>query len=475
MQPQARTHISDVEVPERRYTDATSFYASTLTANDSTVYKGMSIETTRNVGRVQLANDMLPMPRPDKNVTYSTTFAGPALSCERMKAAAVTPVDKALQSLMESSFEYHGSPLSGSQMVYFGWVPQTKPGLDEVSTSFFEKYIDAGDGASSSNLDYVSSDVARIYVYLNTSGLLQDVNNDGQFYRTSEATLSPPAMVTCKLYNASYDAHFDVRNNGEQNISATTTFLNWQSTLDQGSDNADSFGKFSAQALMEAFGWTFTQFIYVAPSNESATIYGTHALEMNPALVPVQAHMDSAKSPEYMMRQMEDFFKNMTLSLRYADLPDSSNDSSTRTVNSNSEFFRSDYVYEPDALIISYVISDFASLLCVMVGIYAIYKNGASFTSHFSTIVRVTNHLDLEESIDEKDRSGSDPLPKHFADTVINLGDQRQQVKQDVLAKTTSASISDYSPYKTMSMSDYSPPYDHVDWQNSTSKAMGLR
>ena len=475
MQPQSRTHISGVEVPERRYSDITSFYASTLTANDSTTYKGMSIETTRNVGRVQLANEMLPMPRPDKNVTYSTTFSGPALACERLKASDVAPVEIALQSLIKSSFEYHGRPLAGSQMVYFGWVPQTEPSLTEASTSFFEKYINAGDGASSSNLDYVSSDVARIYVYLNTSGLLQDVNNDGQFHRVPEATSSPPAMITCKLYNASYDAQFEVRNNGEQNITANTTFLNWQSTLSQGSGDEASFGAFSYQALMEAFGWTFTQFIYVAPANESATIYGTHALEMNPALVPVQAHMDSAKSPEYMMHEMEDFFKNMTLGLRYADLPDSADDSSTRAVNATSEFFRSDYVYEPDALIISYVISDLISLLCVMVGIYAIYKNKASFTSYFSTIVRVTNHLDLEESIDEKDRSGSDPLPQHFGDTVVNLGEQREQVKQEVQNKTTSVSISDYQPYKTVSMSDYSPPTDHVEWRTSTSTAMGLR
>lgn len=74
---------------------------------------------------------------------------------------------------------------------------------------------------------------------------------------------------------------------------------------------------------MEAFGWTFTQFLYVLPaSNGSKTIYGTHTLEMNPALLPVQSNIHSNDSAEYMMHQMENFFQNMTLGLRYVDLPE---------------------------------------------------------------------------------------------------------------------------------------------------------
>ena len=298
MQPEVHTRFPTIAVPERHYSDV-PFYAATLHVNDSSVYKGMSIETTRNVGRVQLANALLPLPRPDTNVTYTTSFSGPAVSCSRMNGVDVDPIGRALQSLTQSSFAYHGRPFSKSQIVYFGWVPQTKPGLDEVNTSFFEGLITQGDGASSSNLDYVSSEAAQIYVYLNTSGLTQDADNDGQFRRVSDTKSTPAALITCKLYNASYHAHFDVRTTGEQSISANTTFLNWQGTQAQASDKASSLDAFSTQALMEAFGWTFTQFIYVLPpSNGSATIYGTHALEMNPALLPVQSDVDATNSAE---------------------------------------------------------------------------------------------------------------------------------------------------------------------------------
>ena len=189
---------------------------------------------------------------------------------------------------------------------------------------------------------------------------------------------------------------------------------------------------------------------------------GTHALEMNSALLPVQSDVDSSHAVEYMMHQMEDFFKNMTLGLRYGDLPDADTSSMTE-VEATSKFFRSDYVYEPAALIIAYAISNVISLLCVMVGIYAIYKNGASFTNNFSTIVRVTNHLDLEDQIDEKDRSGADPLPKHLADNEILLGQEREQVKQDSLDRTKTYSI------------DGPTSYDHVEWQSQTLRGMGLR
>ena len=322
VQPGVHTLFPTITVPERNYSDV-SFYASALHANDSSSYKGMSVETTRNVGRVQLANALLPVPRPDNNVRYTTNFDGPAVSCSRMSIEDVNMVGDALQGLTQSSYMYHGRPFSGSQMVYFGWVPQTQPGLDEVNTTFFEDLITEGNAASSANLDYVSSDAARIYVYLNTSGLTQDEDDDGQFVRGSDTASTSEALITCALYNASYGVHFDVSTTGDQNISATTTFKNWQSTQSQGPYNDSSLDAFSRQALMEAFGWTFTQFLYVLPaSNGSKTIYGTHTLEMNPALLPVQSNIDPNDSSEYMMHQMEDFFKNMTLGLRYADLPE---------------------------------------------------------------------------------------------------------------------------------------------------------
>ena len=143
-----------------------------------------------------------------------------------MKVADVDLVGDALDGLIQSSFTYHGHAFTKSQIVYFGWVPQAEPNINEANTTFLEELIDAGNGASSANLDYISSDAARIYVYLNTSGLTQDVDDDGQFKRISDTTSTPDALITCRLYNASYQAHFDVRTTGEQSISASTTFLN---------------------------------------------------------------------------------------------------------------------------------------------------------------------------------------------------------------------------------------------------------
>jgi hypothetical protein len=312
-----------ITIPDRQYRDI-PFYATTVPRNGSSLYKGMTVETTRNVGRVQLANALLSVPRPDTNVSYSTHFFGPALSCSPAEDEILESVGHALQNLTNSSFAYHGYSFSNSQIVYCGWVPQV--GASNVNTSFFEDLIIQGNGLSSDNLDYVSSDAARIYVYLNTSGLTQGENADGQMERVPTMTQTSDALITCAMYNASYQMHFDVRTTGEQNVTASTTFLNWQATQAQISDDMSSLeigNAFSPQALMEAFGWTFTQFFYVLPpSNGSTTIYGTHTLQMNSALLPVQPGLDPSDSAEYMMHQMEDFFKNMTVGLRYGELPE---------------------------------------------------------------------------------------------------------------------------------------------------------
>ena len=135
------------------------------------------------------------------------------------------------------------------------------------------------------------------------------------------------------------------------------------------------------------------------------------------------------------------------------------------TLAATSKFFRSDYVYEPEALIIAYALSNIISLLCVLIGAFAIYQNKASFTPNFSTIVRITNHLDLEDSIDEKDRSGSDPLPVHLADTVVSLGQQRQLIKQE-----------QETPTKPVSWHIDEPSLpDRAEWQTATLSGMGLR
>jgi hypothetical protein len=59
-------------------------------------------------------------------------------------------------------------------------------------------------------------------------------------------------------------------------------------------------------------------------------------------------------------------------------------------------------------------------LLASIAGCIAIYRNGASYTQRFSTILRTTTGLG--QVVAENDRTGADPLPKYLSRTRVKLG-----------------------------------------------------
>ena len=87
----------------------------------------------------------------------------------------------------------------------------------------------------------------RAYLYSNTTGQNRVTDFTGQ----AEAQ-----MMTCKVYNASYTADFEVNSTGAQFISATPRFQNWMSvisTMEGTPDDPLVSGQMNMQAVMEAF------------------------------------------------------------------------------------------------------------------------------------------------------------------------------------------------------------------------------
>jgi len=91
--------------------------------------------------------------------------------------------------------------------------------------------------------------------------------------------------------------------------------------------------------------------------------------------------------------------------------------------NGMSSSLRAEYLYEPTALLVAYGLSIVSAIACVMLGMVAIRKNGAVFSSNFSTIVRLTRGPELDELIgNEGPLQGADPLPRHVAEAVVIVG-----------------------------------------------------
>lgn len=86
------------------------------------------------------------------------------------------------------------------------------------------------------------------------------------------------------------------------------------------------------------------------------------------------------------------------------------------------------YAYRQANLIASYSTALGLSLLACIAGCVSIYRNGASYSNLFSTMLRTTRgHIGtFDDILTAKDKDGADPLPKHLAMAQIELGGQRE-------------------------------------------------
>ncbi len=67
------------------------------------------------------------------------------------------------------------------------------------------------------------------------------------------------------------------------------------------------------------------------------------------------------------------------------------------------------YTYEPQQLWLAYGIAIAANILCLLVGLYAIHRNGLSYNSDFLTIMRTTRKHNLDLLVTEADSNGAEP------------------------------------------------------------------
>jgi hypothetical protein len=248
-----------------------------------------------------LANDVLPVDPSTTNLTYDLSFYGPAISCNEASQTEFNLAQKAMLEYQQTT---------GNRVFYYGWVPQSGWG-PEVNGSFFAS-TDLQIG--NVRLDTESSDAARLYIYLNTTG----VDEKGKQVPLTKP--SPAQLVTCALYNASYDTHFRVQSTGGQSISATTTFQNWMPAFASmnglPSDPLVS-EQMNMQSVMEAFGMMVIGPVEYSRNGSLPTTNSVYALGMNKEMFPARLGLDQTQMTQRVMSQNEALFRNITLSMRF--------------------------------------------------------------------------------------------------------------------------------------------------------------
>ncbi|EXJ62089.1 hypothetical protein A1O7_02522 [Cladophialophora yegresii CBS 114405] len=396
-----------LKVPQREYTTNNNLYCGVTTNGDTTMYATMATGLLNPTFSTVLSNSVLPVQSSSSNLTYNLQFFGPAISCDLAGGEAFAWAKKAM-------LQYEN--MTDSRVFYFGWAPQ--PGWGpEVNGSFFAS-TDVQIG--NNRLDFTSQDAARVFIYLNTTGVDESGNRIPGFAGEPEAQ-----MMTCKLYNASYAAHFEVKSTGAQFITASPTFENWMPALAtmQGTPAEPLVSRqMNMQAVMEAFAMMVTGPITYSNDVNFPTTNSVYSLGMNQALFPSRPGLTQTEMTMRQARQNEMLFQNITLSMRYSVVSGHIGPDST-TAPANRQVFQSQFVYEPRTLLIAYGISALFALICVLLGVHALLRNGASYTSSFSTIVRVTRDRALSRLIaDEGDLQGAEPVPKHIRRAGVRLG-----------------------------------------------------
>lgn len=249
-----------------------------------------------------LSNEVLPVQPSITNLTYDLQFFGPAVSCQQS-------LDQDYQLAKRAILDYEN--MTNSRVFYFGWAPQAGWGPGVNGSFFASTDLQIGNN----RLDFLSSDAARIFIYLNTTGV-DESGSPIPFDGTADAQ-----MITCYLYNASYATHFDIRSTGEQRIAANTTFQNWMPALNTVPgipEDPRVSRQMNMQAVMEAFAMMNTGPVQYSNDISFPTTNSVYALSMNPNYFPSQPGLNQTQMTLRKARQNEELFQNITLSMRYS-------------------------------------------------------------------------------------------------------------------------------------------------------------
>ncbi|KAF2138914.1 uncharacterized protein K452DRAFT_275818 [Aplosporella prunicola CBS 121167] len=242
-----------------------------------------------------------------------------------------------------------------------------------------------------------------------------------------------PRYNSCQLWNASYTAQFNFTDGAQ-----TTTIkdLKYESTMNYTSST--SFGELppGGRAYLSMF-----QAISTLLFGEVGITQGLSSSGMLGADLPIVGTglmacpeiladwkyddkgttLDQIVSP-WMCRKnsvpaaVEDLFQNFTLSLL-----------SSQFLNGNTStdiyvsFPRNFWSYNPLDLLISYVVGVVVALVAIIVGFWALFLNGYSAGSSFSTILLTTRNPNLDD-IAAGQCLGSQPLDRNFQKMKLQFG-----------------------------------------------------
>lgn len=400
------TNTTLVRVPTVNFTD--SFWASWANFEGLGYIDTPSAEISRLFTVTSSSVDVVPASAPFPNSTYSLDFYGPSYKCQRLS--------KAIQEMRGLTFP---DDLNGNHYTLPQVWNQTFANITNVTNP---EIIYSGTVPSLLN--------NTVFLYATGSNPLWNTNT------------TQPTELVCQLWNTSYTVNLTFTNGIRTLTPISTNPLtpaNWSSTAAMSvllPDHQDTPANGGYYVIHKLFSGLIKHNIVIGSTgslldDSSSAVLATSPLSVTqtglwscPESWNSSDYMESDVSRSYstalcrnktLARALEDLSHNFTYSLLSLN---AANTTVPVTVSSPQNF----YSYNSRNLLLAYATALGVSVGCVIVGFLALWENGVSQSTAFSSVLVTTRNPELDQ-LAVGHCFGRDPIGKEIGEAKLRFGE----------------------------------------------------
>lgn len=375
-------------------------------------YLGPTVELIAASGTAAYYQDLpaLPQIAGIPNVTYTINFFSPSLQCTEIDSSILANFTAIFSDSCENC-EAHDNDYT-----YLSWAPWCPSGDCAANPNAKSQFNETWNYIT--NLGRTEYGPAQIFV-----STLRNWSDSGNFSNWN--------TLNCSLYNSSRTATFNLSDHNQVvTIDKSQTRLLNTVTL-AGGDNIlnNTRAEKSYLAMMDTMGGLLSGAVFWKASYATWIVRDTVVMysklsqtnEVYPLTnlnKPIELWNTSPTPPKASLADMiEDLFSNMTISLLAH-----SHFTMDQTVGTIlSSHWTSYYRYKPMRLFVPYGCALLATLCIAVVGCLSVRREGVTYSNRISTVIRTMQLSSVDSAMNEADKGGQDPLPKHLAATKVTL------------------------------------------------------
>ncbi|KAK3624645.1 hypothetical protein LTR56_020895 [Elasticomyces elasticus] len=434
-------------------------------------FNGPSQPVKRIAAAVAAQGEILRIPPPESNVSWTLEFAAPSLQCHEVEGAqrnftwhnildhwanvsncATAPGYLAWTGAMNMTTPFTQTGPNGSETVFqSALVPYNVPASIYVATmpQMFNVAFVPSTAQTGEMCNFVGSN-SLMYSYPIADDLcLPGIDRPACYGQ--EAWLVGASLTQCDLVNSTYSVAFDYA--GEtQTIDVVTdpsqdssdpnpmvprecfsspdptefqgSTLTCNGTLGRCTFNTAATRLLSYQGIASAFN---EQMAFVTNFNGVNQTYTYLQLDVGQ---PHAAgfHGVSNKLPTGqrgdLRSALEILFQNITISFlaeNYLQPNYSSPYAPARLTNVTFNRYHNVYEYSTATLWVAYTVAILFTLVSLVLGMISMVLNDGSYRNDFSTILRTTRTAIVSVEVDDADTDGRQPVPRHLAKARVML------------------------------------------------------